>query len=122
MRCLTLNACKIFCTNFPGCHPPFSYSRKHTLSDYVGGPLCQSGHGYPSRYVRPAASACFMLITPVQCDQGEVFLCILAESSGDLQRMLQTLATWCENWNLVLNTAKTQVVHFRNRKSPRNAF
>ena len=56
MRCLTLNACKIFCTNFPGCHPPFSYSRRHTLSDYVGGPLCQSGHGYPSRYVRPAAA------------------------------------------------------------------
>ena len=56
MRCLTLNACKIFCTNFPGCHPPFSYSSRHTLSDYVGGPLCQSGHGYPSRYVRPAAA------------------------------------------------------------------
>ena len=49
-------------------------------------------------------------------------ICILAESEGDLQRMLQTLATWCENWNLVINTAKTQVVHFRNRKSPRSAF
>ena len=56
MRCITLNACKIFCTNFPGCHPPLSYSRRHTLSDYVGGPLCQSGHGYPSRYLRPAAA------------------------------------------------------------------
>ena len=59
MRCLTLNACKIsFCTNIPGCYPPFSYSRRHTLSDYVGGPLCQSGHGYPSRYVRSAAALC----------------------------------------------------------------
>ena len=56
MRCITLNACKIFCTNFPGCHPPLSYSRRHTLSDYAGGPLCQSGHGYPSRYLRPAAA------------------------------------------------------------------
>ena len=56
MRSLTLNACKIFYTHLLGCHPPFSYSRRHTLSDYVGGPLCQSGHGYPSRYARPASA------------------------------------------------------------------
>ena len=69
MRCLTLNACKMFCTNLPGCHPPFSYSRRHTLSDYVGGPLCQSGHGYPFRYVRPAAA---LQVSMVHTDSSDV--------------------------------------------------
>ena len=31
MRGINLHPCKNVCTNFPGCHPPFSYSRRHTL-------------------------------------------------------------------------------------------
>ena len=65
----------------------------------------------------------------VMCDNFRVHIlsyadktCFLAESERDLQQMLQTLATWCENWSLVLNTAKTQAVHFRNRKSSGCAF
>ena len=41
-------------------------------------------------------------------------ICLMAESPEDLQAMLTKLATWCKDWDLVINTIKTQIVHFRS--------
>ena len=38
---------------------------------------------------------------------------LLAENKADLQKLLDYVATWCKNWQLVLNDKKSQVVHFR---------
>lgn len=45
---------------------------------------------------------------------------LLAESVEDLQTMLNVLHNWCCRWRLVINQAKTQIIHFRKRSAPRS--
>ena len=47
---------------------------------------------------------------------------LIADKEGDLQQMLDHLYTWCCNWRLSINTSKTQIVHFRNRRKDRTDF
>ena len=47
---------------------------------------------------------------------------IIAESGEDLQVMLTSLSEWCLNWNLNINTSKTQVIHFHSKSVPRSTF
>ena len=49
-------------------------------------------------------------------------ICIIAESGEDLQVMLTSLSEWCSNWDLNINTSKTQVVHFHSKSVPRSTF
>ena len=38
---------------------------------------------------------------------------LLAPGEISLQRMMDTVTKWCENWKLTINSDKTKVVHFR---------
>jgi hypothetical protein len=44
---------------------------------------------------------------------------LLSESEQDLQKQLDYVATWCRNWRLVINSKKSQVVHFRKKGADR---
>ena len=59
--------------------------------------------------------------TGIQLENGEQ-LCLLlyaddialmAENEQDLQEMLNVLDEWCNNWDVLVNTKKSQVLHFR---------
>ena len=43
---------------------------------------------------------------------------LLAETESDLQSMLDSLTQWCLKWGLVINTAKSNVIHFRGISVP----
>jgi len=47
---------------------------------------------------------------------------ILAESEENLQHMISYMQKWCNKWRLKINYAKTNVVHFRNRRKPRTSY
>ena len=49
-------------------------------------------------------------------------IAIMAETEEDLQCMLNTLHSWCESWQLHINTNKTKIVHFRLKSQPRTSF
>ena len=38
---------------------------------------------------------------------------LLSENETDLQNLLDHVATWCRNWQLVINDKTSQVVHLR---------
>ena len=40
---------------------------------------------------------------------------LLAENERDLQSLMDVIASWCSKWQLAINPAKTNVVHFRPR-------
>ena len=37
---------------------------------------------------------------------------------SDMQRMLDTLRSWCKRWRVLINTARSKSVHFRPSRSP----
>ena len=41
---------------------------------------------------------------------------LLANSEQDLQSLLNATYTWCNKWHLKLNTTKTKVIHFREKR------
>ena len=43
-------------------------------------------------------------------------LVLLADTEKDLQKMLATLDDWCKKWDVLVNSDKSQVVHFRAMK------
>ena len=65
----------------------------------------------------------------VRC--GEVLLAILmfaddialiAETEQELQKMLDSLFSWCSTWRLFINSTKSKVVHFRPKSQTRSSF
>ena len=40
---------------------------------------------------------------------------IFSESEVNLQRILDTVHTWCSHWRLKININKTNIVHFRKQ-------
>ena len=47
---------------------------------------------------------------------------LIAESEEDLQLMLDKLTRWCSKWRMLLNTEKTQIVHFRHKNAQKTKF
>ncbi len=45
-------------------------------------------------------------------------LVLLAESSQDLQRLIDILQSWCYRWRLSVNIDKTKIMHFREKVTP----
>ena len=43
---------------------------------------------------------------------------LLASSPSELKNMLKTVYNWCNRWRLKVNSTKTKVMHFRNKKHP----
>ena len=44
---------------------------------------------------------------------------ILANSAQGLQHLLDVAAKWCSEWQVIVNSSKTKVMHFRNKRRPR---
>jgi len=42
---------------------------------------------------------------------------LIAPNESQLQKMLDEVSQWCNKWQMVVNTDKTQVVHFRSRRT-----
>ncbi len=42
---------------------------------------------------------------------------LIGENEDSLQCLLNELKNWCDNWRVKVNESKTQVVHFRNKRS-----
>ncbi len=49
-------------------------------------------------------------------------ICILAENEADLQKALNIVHDRCTRWNMIVNTDKTQIVHFRTQSKERTGF
>ena len=49
-------------------------------------------------------------------------LVLIARDEQHLQLMLDKVAEWCHKWRMIVNTDKTQVVHFRSRRSRLTQF
>ena len=73
-------------------------------------------------------------IKGLQCgvNLGDDFLCsillyaddivLFADSEENLQKQLDYLNNWCKKWRLMVNSSKTEVVHFRPKRRPRTSF
>ncbi len=44
---------------------------------------------------------------------------ILAENKSQLQKLLDFVSTWCNNWKMKISRDKTKIVHFRKKSVPR---
>ena len=49
-------------------------------------------------------------------------LVILAENEADLQEAIQVLQEWCAQWQLIINSEKSNIMHFRRRNTPKTGF
>ncbi len=47
---------------------------------------------------------------------------LIAENEEDLQKMLSTMQEWCKKWRLKVNSSKSNIVHFRPRRTPKSNF
>ena len=47
---------------------------------------------------------------------------LIAPDEHKLQRMLEFVSSWCKEWRMVVNTDKTQVVHFWPARKSRTRF
>ena len=47
---------------------------------------------------------------------------LLAEREDDLQHMLTLLERWCKDWDISINTKKSQIVHFRKESKIQTEF
>ena len=47
---------------------------------------------------------------------------LIAPDEHKLQLMLEFVSSWCKKWRMMVNTDKTQVVHFRPATKPRTRF
>ncbi len=46
-------------------------------------------------------------------------ICLTAESEVDLEKLLDIVDRWCEQWRMQVNQDKSNVVHFRKQSQPR---
>jgi hypothetical protein len=46
-------------------------------------------------------------------------LALIADSPASLQKLADITSEWCSEWQLSVNTTKTQVMHFRKKRRPR---
>ena len=44
----------------------------------------------------------------------------VSTNESGMQRMLDTLRSWCKRWRVLISTAKSKSVHFRLSRSPRS--
>ena len=49
-------------------------------------------------------------------------LALIASNEKDLQKMLDSLQVWCEKWKMTVNTTKSEIVHFRNKRVDQSNF
>ena len=47
---------------------------------------------------------------------------LISDTENNLQCLLNSLDKWCKRWQLLINTDKSNVVHFRPKSAPRSAF
>ena len=47
---------------------------------------------------------------------------ILAETDESLQVMLNELAAWCTKWRMLLNSEKSQIIHFRPKSCKKTNY
>ena len=47
---------------------------------------------------------------------------LLAESEDDLQQMLDVMKNWCKTWDVLINTDKSQIVHYRSKNVQETLF
>jgi hypothetical protein len=47
---------------------------------------------------------------------------LLARNERDLQRMLDVLGQWCMKWNINVNPAKSEIIHFRNKSVKETSY
>ena len=40
-------------------------------------------------------------------------LALIAQNERDLQKMLDILFKWCQQWRISVNTEKSEIIHFR---------
>ena len=46
----------------------------------------------------------------------------ISSSEAEMQRMLDTLHQWCKKWRVLINSTKSQAVHFRQPRKPRSLY
>ena len=46
-------------------------------------------------------------------------IALIADSPEKLQQLIQHVKLWCDKWRLSIKSEKTQIVHFRKKKTPR---
>jgi hypothetical protein len=49
-------------------------------------------------------------------------LVLLAENEKDLQDLLNVLSNWCLKWRVMINSDKTNIVHFRPKGQPQSEY
>ena len=47
---------------------------------------------------------------------------VLAETEDNLQSMLNQLSAWCNKWRMLINTDKSQIIHFRPKRHKQIKF
>ena len=47
---------------------------------------------------------------------------LISEDEQKLQKMLDHVGNWCNKWQMKVNTEKTNIVHFRNKRKPVTKF
>ena len=47
---------------------------------------------------------------------------LISEDEKDMQTMLDYVSEWCRKWQLVINTNKSKVMHFRQTKVVRSSY
>ena len=48
-------------------------------------------------------------------------IAVIADNEKDLQTMLNCIEQWCNKWKLVINSMKSQIIHFRKCRRPRTS-
>ena len=47
---------------------------------------------------------------------------VIADSTTDLQLILDAIHRWCLNWGISINSLKTKAIHFRNKRRMRSQY
>ena len=59
------------------------------------------------------------LIVDLRLRVGDILLATTAEK---LQKMINSLQMWCEKWKIKVSKSKTQIVHFRTKRSKKTSY
>ena len=49
-------------------------------------------------------------------------ICLIAENEPSLQRMVDTVYTWCSKWQLLVNLEKSKLIHFRRERKRQQMY
>ena len=47
---------------------------------------------------------------------------LVTDTEHNLQKMLDTLHSWCKKWRVIINTSKSKTMHFRNGRQAQTNF